>query len=125
MKKTTDGFTLIEVIIAMMLLSIGLVMIMQLFSRGLNAARTSCDYTRAVILAKGKMEELSYAPVSDSGEFEKGFRWESEALPYKELEETGYNLVELKIKVSWDDTIDKQKSIELVSLKAILNEEEL
>lgn len=125
MKKRRDGFTLIEVIIAMMLLSIGLVMIMQLFSRGLKAARTSCDYTIAIILAKGKMEELSYTPVSDSGEFEKGFRWESEVLPYKEFEETGYNLMKLKIKVSWDDTIDKQKSIELVSLKAILNEEEL
>ncbi|HDH13192.1 MAG TPA: prepilin-type N-terminal cleavage/methylation domain-containing protein [Nitrospirae bacterium] len=125
MRKRREGFTLIEVIIAMMLLSIGLVMIMQLFSRGLKAARTSCDYTKAIILAKGKMEELSYTPVSDSGEFEKGFRWESEVLPYKELEETGYNLMELKIKVSWDDTIDKQKSIELVSLKAILNEEEL
>ncbi len=116
------GFTLIEVIIAMALLSICLVMIMQLFAGGLKSARTSCDYTRAVIIAKDKMEELSINPVSESGEFEEGYRWETEALPYEEGE--GYNLMKIKVKVFWGDVSNRERSIELVSLKVVSDEDE-
>ena len=118
------GFTLIEVIIAMALLSICLVMIMQLFARGLKSARISCDYTRAVIIAKGKMEELSKNPVSESGELEEGYRWETEALPYEEDEDERYNLMKIKVKVFWGDVSNRERSIELVSLKVISDENE-
>ncbi len=123
MKKS--GFTLIEVIIAIAILSISFVMIMQLFSGGLRASRLSCDYTRAVIHAKDKMEEISNTPVQGSGEFEDGFRWESEVQPYEELEETTLKVLKLKVIVSWSDVLKKQKSVELVSLKVVPNEEEL
>ncbi len=116
------GFTLIEVIVSMAILSITFVLIMQLFSGGLRASRTSCDFTRAVVHAKDKMEELSGAPVQESGEFEDGFKWETEVQPYKELEETGFNLLKIKVKVSWPDVLNKERSVELVSLKLVENE---
>jgi general secretion pathway protein I len=124
----SGGFTLIEVIVAIAILSISLVMVMQLFSGGLRASRASCDYTRAVVHAKDKMEELSVEPVQDSGEFEDGFAWESDVQPYeelnKELEESDYNMLKIKVKVSWSNRAHKQKSVELVSLKAVEKEEE-
>ncbi len=123
MKKS--GFTLIEVIIAIAILSISFVMIMQLFSGGLRASRLSCDYTRAVIHAKDKMEEISNTLVQGSGEFEDGFKWESEVQPYEELEESPINVLKIKVIVSWSDVLKKQKSVELVSLKVVPNEEEL
>ncbi|MCK5512383.1 MAG: hypothetical protein KAI96_06215, partial [Thermodesulfovibrionia bacterium] len=87
----------------------------------------SCDYTRAVVHAKDKMEELSVEPVQDSGEFEDGFTWESDVQPYeelnKELEESDYNMLIIKVKVSWSNRAHKQKSVELVSLKAVEKEE--
>jgi general secretion pathway protein I len=96
-------------------------MIMQLFSGGLRASRASCDYTRAVVHAKDKMEELSFAPVSASGEFEDGFKWEAEVQPLEELkeklEDSNYNLLKIKVKVSWSNVLNQQKSIELVSLR--------
>ncbi|MCK5140544.1 MAG: type II secretion system protein [Thermodesulfovibrionia bacterium] len=123
----SGGFTLIEVIVAITILSISLVMVMQLFSGGLRASRASCDYTRAVVHAKDKMEELSVEPVQDSGEFEDGFTWESDVQPYeelnKELEESDYNMLIIKVKVSWSNRAHKQKSVELVSLKAVEKEE--
>lgn len=119
------GFTLIEVIVAIMILSVSFVIVMQLFAGGLRAARSSCDYTRAIVLAKAKMEELSESPVSESGEYEEGFKWESEVESYKELEESSFNLLKLKVKVIWDDVLKKSKSIELVSLKVVSNEENL
>ena len=115
MKK--GGFTLIEVIVAMAILGLSLVMVMQLFSAGLKAARASCDYTIAVVHAKDKMEELSEFLTNDSGEFDDGFKWESNVEDYKEHEETEYKLVKIKVKIIWPGVLKNQKSIEIVSLK--------
>lgn len=120
-----EGFTLIEVIVAFTILSISLVMVMQLFSAGLKASRASCDYTRAVIYAKGIMEEMSGSPMQDSGEFEDGFRWETDVTPYEDSEGMVDNLLQIKVIVSWSDVLRRDKTIELVSLKAIVNEEAL
>jgi general secretion pathway protein I len=117
--KGTYGFTLIEVIVAMAIVGISLVMIMQLFSGGLRASRTSCDYTRAVVHAKNTMEELSYDPVPGSGNFDDGFNWMTEIEPYEESEESGYNLFKLKVIISWGDALRKPKSIQLLSLKTL------
>ena len=122
-----DGFTLIEVIATLAIVSISLVMVMQLFSSGLRVSRTTCNDTRAIVHAKDKMEELSQTPVQDNGEFEDGFEWETEVQPYEgfnvELEDTDLNLLQLKVKITWFSTAKKKKSIELVSLKTVTDVE--
>lgn len=125
-KRGMAGFTLIEVIVAIAILAISLVMIMQLFSGGLRVSRTSRDYTRAIVYAKDKMEELHIEPVQGSGEFEDGFKWESEVYPFDEYEEklenTDINLLKIKVKVIWSNIANQQKSVELISLKTIEKE---
>lgn len=118
------GFTLIEVIVSIAILSICLVMVMRLFSGGLRASRSSCDYTRAIVHAKEKMEDLTFNPVEDSGEFDDGFRWETELKPHIVLEDARYNLWKLKVKISWTNAIRRENSIELVSLKALTDEDD-
>ncbi len=122
-----DGFTLIEVIVAIAILAISFVMIMQLFSGGLRISRKSCDYTIAIVHAKDKIEELSLEPTQSSGKFEDGFEWESEVQPYegldKEHEEPSLNLLKLKVIVSWEDSPNKRKSVELASLKTVVEDE--
>ncbi len=120
-----SGFTLIEVIVSITILSISFVMIMQLFASGLKSARLSCDYTRAVLLAKDKMEEMSESPRNDSGDYEDGFRWETEAESYKEQEGTDANLMKIKVKIMWDYMMKTQKTLEIVSLKAVFDEDSL
>ena len=124
------GFTLIEVIVAVAILSVSLVMIMQLFAAGLKASRSSCDYTRAVMHAKDKMEELSAAPVhpQESGEFRDGYKWEADAQPYEEStneerEDIGFKLLKLKIKIMWNSGTKKENSVELESLKMVSAED--
>jgi prepilin-type N-terminal cleavage/methylation domain-containing protein len=119
-----EGFTLIEVIVSVAILSICLVMVIRLFSGGLRASRTSCDYTRAVVHAKDKMEELSDDPVQDSGEFDDGFRWESEMSPYLTLEDATHNLWNIKVKITWTNAINREKSIELVSLRILSSDDD-
>ena len=123
--NSQNGFTLIEVLVASIIVSISLVMVMQLFSSGLKSSRTTCDYTTAVVHARDKMEEFLLDFVSGSGEFEDGFSWSSEIETYNEPEESQVNLMKIKVIVSWPDDARGQRSIELVSLKAISEEEEL
>ena len=123
----TGGFTLVEVMVTITILAISLVMVLQLFSIGLKASRTSCDYTTAVIYAKQKMEELSVEPVPGNGKFEDKFEWEAEVTPYeeldRELDESDYNILKLKVKITWEETPDKKKSVEMISLKTVETEE--
>ncbi|UCD36187.1 MAG: prepilin-type N-terminal cleavage/methylation domain-containing protein [Nitrospiraceae bacterium] len=112
-----DGFTLFEVIVATAIMAVSLVMVMQLFSAGLRSARASCDYTRAVVHARDKMEELSYTLKGASGEFEDGFSWETAVEDYRTSEDKEYSLLKLVVKIYWPDVQQKQKAHELVSLK--------
>lgn len=74
------GFTLIETLVAMMVLVISLVTIMQLFSGGLRSSWVSKDYTRAVFHAREQMEAVlmsrRMADETFGGEFEDGYRWQ-------------------------------------------------
>jgi len=74
-----NGFTLMETLVAMLILSIALVIILQQFSGALNAGHISESYTRAVWHAREKMEELLlYETLSEDvqeGDFGDGYRW--------------------------------------------------
>ena len=52
------GFTLLEVLVALVLLSIALVAIFELFSTNLRGLAKSDDYSNAVIMAESKMREV-------------------------------------------------------------------
>ncbi|MBI4698379.1 MAG: hypothetical protein HY758_05560 [Nitrospirae bacterium] len=116
---------------AITILAISLVMVMQLFSGGLRASKTSCDYTRAIVHAKDKMEEMNIDPVQGRGEFGDGFTWETEVSPAedytqvkddKSLDNEDMNLLKIKVKIEWPNMPNQQKAIELVSLKAAKKE---
>jgi general secretion pathway protein I len=121
MGKSDSGFTLMEVIVSVAVLAISFVMIMQLFSGGLRASRTSCDYSRAIVHAKDKMEEMSIFPENTSGEFGDGFRWETEVEPVIEPSEDNnyYSLLKIKVRILWDDVRGKTNHVELISLRTM------
>lgn len=122
-RSSLTGFTLIEVMVAMAIMAISLVVVMQLFSAGLKISTLSRDFTRAIVHAKDKMEELSIKPQPGTGVFEDGFKWESEVQPYEylkeELETLDVNLIKIKVKIIWDSKSNKQESVELASLRII------
>lgn len=76
-----NGFTLIETLVAMMLLAISFVVIMQLFSGGLKSGRVTTDYIYGIFHAREKMEEVllsgNLIPGTLSGEFDDGYEWQA------------------------------------------------
>lgn len=53
-----DGFSLLELLVAVMILAGSLVVILQLFSGGLKAVTLSENYRRALFHARSRMEEI-------------------------------------------------------------------
>ncbi len=121
------GFTLLEVLVATMVLGISVVVVLQLFSGGLDQARRAEDYTRAVLHARAKMEEvlldLPSGPVLERGDFGDGYRWAWETLPDTEapVAELGVQPVLVRVSVGWGfDQNPKEYHLQTMALTTVM-----
>ena len=84
--RSRGGFTLLEVLVAFVILSVSLVALMRGFSSGLNAIGAAGDYQIATMLARSKIDEIG--PVIElteghhAGTFENGYAWQAEITAY-------------------------------------------
>jgi len=99
------AFSLLEVLLALAIFSVGLVGIMQATTVQVRAEKQAEDVTRATILAQNIIEEIRYTgdleEEADDGEFEgddQGFTWEYET---EETEIAG--LYRLEVAIRWSD----------------------
>ncbi len=120
------GFTLLEVLAAIAILSIASVVVFQLFSENLKGISTSEDYGYAVLRAEAKMRDLL-----DMDELEEA-SWEDTEDGYTYLisisnvleertENLPLNLLAIDLTVNWTRGI-RQKSLGLSTLKAVKKE---
>ena len=72
-----EGFTLLEVLVALVVLATAVVAILQLFGGGLRLARAAGDHADAALLASAKLAELEPGPLTvGSTEGTEGpYRW--------------------------------------------------
>jgi general secretion pathway protein I len=122
---TDAGFTLIEILVALVILSISLVTIMQLFSGGLKASRIAGDYTQAIFLAREKMEELLLekeilADITE-GDFNNDYKWRAEITPFSLTaggdDKVPVEVYEIRVSVNRKDGTGKQ--VLLQTLKTV------
>lgn len=127
--REQKGFTLIETLVAIMILAICLTVILQLFSGGMKAARISGDYTRAVFHAREKMEEIllirKMEEGSAEGRFDDGYGWAAEIALHEPLPDIGaaeeagppkeMKLFRIMVSVYWD-TDSRRRSFDLETL---------
>jgi general secretion pathway protein I len=132
--RSTTGFTLIEVVVAMAILGIALTVIIELFSGGLRLARTSAEYTKAINYARIKMEEMAVKQTieegTQEGEFDHTFRWQVETKKVDVLPiEKGIDfkppteLFQVKVNVLWKSG-SKERSTRLETYRTIKLEDE-
>jgi general secretion pathway protein I len=77
-RRTRDqGFTLLEVLVALVVLSTTVVAVLQLFGGGLRLARTAGDHTDAALLASAKLADLESGPLTEgeTAGTEGPYRW--------------------------------------------------
>jgi general secretion pathway protein I len=128
------GFTLIEVVVAIAILSVGLTVIIELFAGGLRLARVSEEYTKAVNYGRIKMEEIAVKPKmeegSEEGKFDETFRWQVgvkkvDVLPIEKKPdfEVPVELFQIQVKVTWKSG-SKERSTSVETYKTIRVEED-
>jgi type II secretion system protein I len=113
------GFTLLEVLVAMAILSLAIVTLMQLSSQGLRLLRLSEDYQQAVLLADRIARDTDVTEErADAGQ-EGPFRWERRIALVTVPEELASgagprpHLYALSIAVRWGSS----RTLELASLR--------
>ncbi len=124
MLSNEKGFTLLEIIISLTILTTVILTLVQMFSGSINQATQADRYLNGVYLAQQKFSQLEMDGFkSDIGEgaFEdqESYRWQLEVLPYESAlnnEEARILIEQVSLRVYWQDG-DQEKEVELVSLK--------
>lgn len=126
----TDGFTLIEVLVALVILSISLTIILGVFSVGLREERIAEDRQKATLLAESKLNSIGLEIPLQIGKFEgrfdDRFRWYVSVAPYHEgsADEAGvaslppFIPLVVTVTVFWSDQRD-ERSISFATLRLL------
>jgi len=125
-KKFNSGYTLIEVLVAMVILALALSVLLQIFSGGLRNISISDDYTRAVLIAKTQLSSASalasLSTGSSDGISDEKFRWTRTIENYQYSADTDLPLdaYTVTIEVEWAHA-KSERRVQLSSL--VLGEE--
>lgn len=120
--KTMSGFTLVEIMLSISILSIGLVLILQGFAHCLNVLKISEDNLKASLIAENRLAEAFILAKEDWDKFDSGSvehfkyeglecRWEIETSPVEIVWESE----------SEDFALDPEKQETLHEVKATLS----
>jgi len=134
MHKFSRGFSLLEVLVAFVILALILSVLMQIFSGGLRNASRADEYQQAVLLGQSKLAsvgiETPLAVSEINGEFDAVYRWHISIRPYLETpaqvsSQTGLpapilpvSLLEVEIQVLWGGS-DPPRSASLKTLRLV------
>ena len=123
-KPNNDGFSLLEVIVALAIMAMGFVTVLQLFSGSIRSVSLSEQYLKGTTLAHSKLGELevnNYSVTEYEGIFpdEKNYRWQLQISPHTSplnSKENNIQLSEVTLNVLWEDA-GKTRDIEINTLK--------
>lgn len=125
MRANCQGMTLIEVLVAFVVLSLTMTVIMQIFSGGMRNARLSDSYSQAVFLAESKLSavgvEHPLATGEDVGKVGVNLLWRVTVNPYDDGGASDrllmpVRLYQVRVRVSWSEE-GGQRQVELTSLR--------
>jgi general secretion pathway protein I len=125
--RRAGGFTLIEVIVAFVMLSLVLATAFEVFSRGLARAGELDDYSKALVIAQSKLAaagiEQTIAEGETRGQSDDGrFEWvvsvvrTEEGVPPGQPPPTIYSLYRIDVRVAWTGGDTRPHAVDLSTL---------
>lgn len=118
------GFTLLEILVALVILGTSVVIVLQLFSSGLRSIHASEDLALASLTAEAKMQEILEDPAleekTSTDVSETGYRFDvvvTEALKER-TENLAIRMLQVDLTVRWM-TGSRERSLTLRSLKVV------
>jgi general secretion pathway protein I len=128
MKRRQAGFTLIEVVVAFVLLSLVLATSFEIFSSGLRRAGELDDFSRAVVIAQSRLalagaEEALREGTTQGESEDRRFRWAVAVTPVQDEMKEGqpapgpgtYMLFRVEARVDWQGAV-RERSYTLATL---------
>lgn len=138
-KEQENGFTLLEVMVAITILAVGIVTALQLFAGSLRLGIKASRYTQAAIYAQNVMDRLfartSLEDGEEGGELPGGYLWQArvqEIYPDEDENRTRsqaqqqsptdfFHLKEIEVNVRWEESGGSQILI-LRSLRTLMEQ---
>lgn len=124
-KRACCGYTLIEVLVAMMILALSLTVLFRIFSGGLRNIGVASDYARAVMVAESVLAATGKTEIMQPGEtsgtlFDK-YRWVRSVSPYhpesaSSNDDLPVNAYRVSVVVEWPAT-GSPRSLDLSTLQ--------
>lgn len=127
------GFTLVEILVALVVLGIVGGALLELFHGSLRNVALSADYTRAALLARSKLAELEareqFGTTGEAGVFDERFRWHLRAADYVAPDgstppSASVRPVQVALSIVWDDGVQERRySVETLLLARATGDE--
>ena len=123
------GFTLVEVVVAFLLLSLVLVTVFEIFTRGLQRAGELDNYSRALAIAQSEIASAGVEDALAEGEMrgetdDRQFHWVMSVHKYVDATQdpqvaaqpTPYALYRLEARVGWQGGTGTEREVALSTL---------
>lgn len=126
---TARGFTLLEVLVALAILSLTVVVSIQAFAQGLRLLKLSGDHQTAMLIADLKAREVTTPKEGREDGTEGAFSWERtiKVVPSPDLDVVGrtakWHVYEIDVKVKWGER--NLRTVELATLRTLVDTGEL
>jgi len=133
MRTRVQGFSLLEVLVAFVILALVGTALFQLFGGALNNASVADDYSRAALLAESRLADTAVENVplregSDQGTTEDGkYSWTTRVEPYlgpgttadqdRLGQSSSVRLWRISVTVSWPGVLGNQRSLSLATVR--------
>lgn len=116
-----NGFSLLEMVVAISILSVSLLILYQATSGATHNVRVDEKYTYAILLAESLIADnnipLASSALSKQGTTDTGYRWMINMEPMTDTN-TAIALYQTQVNVSWDEGLEKERTVQLQTVLA-------
>ena len=125
LRSSSRGITLIEVMVAFVILALSVTVLLRIFSSGLTNTILSQQYVDAVTYAESQLSQIGTVsdilPGVETGHFNEKYRWKTNISPYfpwleNDEEISPISAFVVDIEVSWMEK-GQQRNVSLSSIK--------
>jgi general secretion pathway protein I len=127
--KWTKGFTLLEVLLALVIVGISVTVVLQLFSHNLRNVANSEDYVKAALVAEGKLRDITEGVDLTERQWteytDDGYRIDVTVLPVENDKAQAVNmkLLQVDLSLSWKSG-SRNRVMNIKTLKLVNPSEE-
>ena len=124
-RRRLQGYTLIEVLVAFVIMALALTVLLRIFSGGVRNVAVSADYAQAVLIAESRLATAgiddTLAPGETDGVENGRFRWTRVVTDYEPAFDyrstiKGLHAYHVTISVTWPNG-DKERRVELNTVR--------